>query len=134
VKQASDKTAIFDSKWQKGVDKEAWPSYNIEPALPWNYGLILKSTPEASFEILTKAWPKDNFPFTPEASPIVLKAKAKQIPAWKIDKYGLAGELKDSPVRSSEPVEEVELIPMGAARLRISAFPVIEEGEDANEW
>ena len=26
-----------------------------------------------------------------------------------------------------EPVEELELIPMGAARLRISAFPTVEE-------
>jgi hypothetical protein len=28
-------------------------------------------------------------------------------------------------VPAGEPVEEITLIPMGAARLRISAFPVI---------
>jgi len=32
------------------------------------------------------------------------------------------------------PDEEVVLIPMGAARLRISAFPVIGAGPDAQEW
>ena len=37
-------------------------------------------------------------------------------------------------LKSSEPVEDITLIPMGAARLRISAFPVIDEGPDAHEW
>jgi hypothetical protein len=31
--------------------------------------------------------------------------------------------LPDSPVVSTEPVEDVTLIPLGAARLRISSFP-----------
>ncbi|MCK5700361.1 MAG: hypothetical protein KAI29_04385, partial [Cyclobacteriaceae bacterium] len=60
--------------------------------------------------------------------------KGKQIPQWEIDEYGLAGELKDSPVLSDEKEEAFELIPMGAARLRISAFPVIGEGADAIKW
>ena len=51
----------------------------------------------------------------------------RKIPEWTIDEHGLAGELSDSPVRSNEPDEPIELIPMGAARLRISAFPVIGE-------
>ena len=35
---------------------------------------------------------------------------------------------------SDQPVETVTLIPMGAARLRISAFPVIGNGSNAHEW
>ncbi len=73
-------------------------------------------------------------PFTPEAVPITLRAKAKKIPAWKVDRFGLVGKLQDSPVRSDEPTETVTLIPMGASRLRISAFPVIGSGSKANEW
>ncbi len=42
--------------------------------------------------------------------------------------------MQQSPVKSSEPVETVTLIPMGCARLRISAFPVIGEGPDAQPW
>ena len=38
------------------------------------------------------------------------------------------------PIRSAEKEETVKLIPMGAARLRISAFPRICEGPDAKEW
>ena len=76
---------------------------------------------------------QNNFPFTTDAAPIVLKVKAKKINNWKIDKYGLAGELQNSPIKSEEPIESVELIPMGAARLRISSFPVIGE-ENASNW
>ena len=47
---------------------------------------------------------------------------------------GLVGSLQDSPVRSDEPVAEITLIPMGCARLRISAFPTIGEGADAHVW
>ncbi|QCX37417.1 hypothetical protein FF125_02820 [Aureibaculum algae] len=133
VKKESDKTAIGDSKWQKGVDKEKWPSFEIHPNTAWNYGLVLDaSNPESSFELELKPWPKDNFPFTNASVPYVLKAKGKKIPAWKLDQYGLAGELQDSPVISDEPMEILELVPMGASRLRVSSIPVI--GEDGKVW
>ena len=37
-------------------------------------------------------------------------------------------------VYSDEPAEEVDLIPMGCARLRISCFPVVSEDPGANRW
>ena len=37
-------------------------------------------------------------------------------------------------MRSDEPLETVTLIPMGAARLRISAFPTIGTGPAAHDW
>jgi hypothetical protein len=127
MKEASDATAISDSKWQQGVDRSKWPSWEILPGSAWNYGLILNTkNSEKAFKIEKKAWPKNNFPFTPSDVPIIIKAKAKQIPEWKLDQDGLCGKLMESPVLSTQPEVEVELIPMGAARLRISAFPVIK--------
>ena len=132
--KASDETAIWDSKWQSGADLKAWPSYEIYPGSPWNYGLVLNQIKASSFTIEKKAWPADNFPFTADAAPIVLKVKAQQIPGWKLDAYGLCGVLQNSPVKAVGPVQMVSLIPMGAARLRISQFPVTGTGADAREW
>ena len=135
IKKESDETATRDSKWQKNVDRTKWPSYEIRPGSPWNYGLILDPEhPDKSFKISRKSWSENDFPFTEDAVPISLEAKAKKIPAWKLDKYGLCATLQDSPVYSAEKTEKVKLIPMGAARLRISAFPVIGNKEEGNRW
>ena len=131
----SAKTTQHDSKWQKDADPTKWPSYGIEAASPWNYGLVIdQKNPAKSFKIETRPWPEDNYPFTPDASPIILKTKGKRIPEWNMGKYGLVGELQPSPVQSDQPTESIELIPMGAARLRISSFPVIGKGDEAKVW
>jgi len=131
----STKTAIGDSHWQKGADTSKWPSFEIQPTTPWNYGLVLnEQNPVAAFTLERKPWPSDNFPFTPEAAPIVIKAQAKRIPEWTLDRYGLCAVLQDSPVQSDAPTETVDLVPMGAARLRISAFPVIGSGPGSHRW
>jgi len=127
IKKESDKTAISDSKWQAGVDKALWPSWEILPGSDWNYGLVLnRKDPLKSFKLNYKPWPSSNFPFTQAEVPVSIKVNARLIPEWKIDKYGLCGVLIESPVSSTAPEETIELIPMGAARLRISAFPFIK--------
>lgn len=124
----SEETAIRDSRWQKGVDKSKWPSWEIHPGSDWNYGLVYDSNNlESSFKVVKRNWPTNNFPFTAESVPLIINAKGKKINEWKIDENKLCGELMDSPVISTEKTEDIELIPMGAARLRISAFPVIKK-------
>jgi hypothetical protein len=116
-----------------GTDR--WPEWEVFPTTPWNYGLVLgPKDPAASLTLVRKAGPLADNPFTPETAPFEIKAKAKKIPGWKLDRDGLAGKLRPSPVRSSEPLETVRLIPMGAARLRVTAFPVIGSGPAAHDW
>ncbi len=123
-KKESDETAIWDSKWQKGADTKKWPSWEIHPVTDWNYSLVVdENDPASSFEVMKGQWPKSDFPFTLEEVPIKIVAKARQIPEWQLDQYGLVGELKDLPKTSDQPIVDVTLIPMGAARLRITAFP-----------
>jgi len=126
-KVSSKESAIGDSKWQPDADQSKWPAYNIYPASMWNYGLELNDKPLADqFQIIKKPWPENNFPFDQKDVPVMLKAKGKLIPEWTIDKYGLCGVLPESPVNVHTEEQEIELIPMGAARLRISAFPVVK--------
>ncbi len=133
-KQDSKITAIGDSRWQPGADPQKWPSYEIFPGSNWNYGLLIdEEHPERSITINHKEWPKNNDPFTNATAPIELTIKGKQIPEWGIDQYGLCGVLPLSPVKTDQPATFVKLIPMGGARLRISAFPVIQEKEDGEK-
>jgi len=117
-----------------GTDK--WPALEVYPTTPWNYGLVLDAGRplREQFAVRERGWPKDNQPFEAEAAPIEIKAKARRIPNWQPDQLGLIGTLQPSPVKSDQPVEVVTLIPMGTARLRISAFPWIGEGPNAREW
>jgi hypothetical protein len=127
VQKDSRETAIGDSKWQANANAEKWPSYEIYAASPWNYGLFLEKYDAIhSFTIKRKEWPKDDNPFVNSAAPIEISVKGKVIPSWKIDQYGLCAELPKSPVTTEAPETTLTLVPMGGARLRISAFPVVE--------
>lgn len=123
VKSDSKETAIGDSQWQKDADASQWPTYEIYPDSPWNYSLVLnKDNALKDFKVIKKQWPADNFPFTQESVPLEIKTVGRQIPSWKVDQYGLCHELPEADAPKREK-EEITLIPMGAARLRISAFP-----------
>ena len=115
---ASGETAVHDARWQKGADPSEWPSWEINPTSAWNYALT-----SMDFDLRNLAWPKDGFPWTAKGVPLQLIAKARRVPEWTLDETGLVAELQDSPAKTSEPEETITLIPMGAARLRISAFP-----------
>ena len=122
-------------RWTTYGNNPNWPEFEVFPTTPWNYGLVLASAdPSTSFELVRKPGPLPTQLFTPESVPLEIRCQAKQIPGWKQDNYGLVGKLQDSPVKSSEPVQTVSLIPMGAARLRITSFPVVGEEPSAHEW
>ncbi|MBV6458313.1 MAG: hypothetical protein HONBIEJF_01440 [Fimbriimonadaceae bacterium] len=116
------KTAQHDSSWQPGVDQQPWPTFEILPKSDWNFGLVSGT----KFKVSAKPWPKSNYPFTLADVPIELEAEGRQIPSWGIDENGLCAILPKSPVATDRPRQKLKLIPMGAARLRISSFPQVK--------
>ncbi len=115
--------------------EDKWPAYEIVPTTPWNYGLVLDSAdPIASIEVVKKSFPMSDQPFTLAETPVELKVRAKRIPHWTENYFGVVDKLQPSPVKSDEPVETVTMVPMGAARLRMSALPTIGDGPDAKPW
>lgn len=124
----SAEVAIGDSHWLEGADPEKWPTYEIYPESAWNYSLILpEQNPFAAFKVERLPWPADNQPFTLENVPLKVTATGRTIPSWGIDETGLTGVLPRQDAPRSEQVDEITLVPMGAARLRISSFPTSEK-------
>lgn len=115
--------------------KAPWPAWQILPASPWNYGLVVDAAhPEKTITVVKKSWPSDDQPFALDAAPLELKASARLIPNWGENYWGTVDRLQPSPVKVDTKTETVTMIPMGAARLRMSALPVIGDGPDARPW
>ena len=128
VKRDSKETAIHDSQWQKNADASQWPTTEIYADSPWNYARYL--TPAnalGDIEGVKKPWPADNFPFTLESVPLEFKAKGRQVPSWTLDATKLCGVLPDECAPKAVTLDDITLVPMGAARLRISAFPTTDK-------
>lgn len=124
----SKASAIWDSKWQETADPSKWPSYEIYPKSAWNYSLIInKDQPLAGFVVEKKDWPTDNYPFIQQNSPIIVKAKGRLIPSWQLDQYKLCAVLPEQDCEKSSTIDNITLVPMGTARLRITSFPASYE-------
>jgi hypothetical protein len=111
-------------KWQRYGGTEDWPAHEILATTPWNYGLVLEAPGQAPSVSLASRMMPPFQPFEPGAAPVVLKARARRVPGWK-EEGRMAGPVPASPTHGLGPVEEVELIPMGCARLRITVFPTV---------
>lgn len=113
-------------EWRRYGGTDAWPAFEVLPTTPWNYGLVVSaSNPGATVRLASQAAPGFQ-PFRLDSAPIVLKAKARRVPGWQAEGR-MAGLVPASPAEAEGPVEEVELIPMGCARLRISSFPTVKK-------
>jgi hypothetical protein len=109
--------------WTQTGGSATWPTREVRPGSAWNYGLD-----GASSFTVTTGLGNANDPFTAANAPIRITTPARKIPNWKADVDQIVTTLQNSPTPSTSPVETVTLIPMGAARLRITAFPSIGAG------
>ena len=123
---------LIPENWKTVGGTPAFPEQEVLPGGPWNYGLTLDST--NSLRIERKPGILAANPFTPETVPLRMHARARRIPGWQTDSEGVVAPLQVSPARTTEPVETVTLIPMGAARLRIASLPTVSTAPEATIW
>jgi uncharacterized protein len=117
--------------WSKLRQTGPVSDWEVYPTSPWNYGLrVDPANPAPSFEV--QEAPVARQPFTSAAPPVLLKVKARRLPQWVIVNDSAAPppaspatvERRNGMV--NRPTDEtVTLIPYGAAKLRITSFPVL---------
>jgi hypothetical protein len=117
--------------WKKltaGMGKPAPPpaaDWEVRPTTPWNYGLV--TGPQgAAAPIKVQERAIGQFPFSPDGAPVELSVIGRRVPEWTLVN-GSAGPLPESPVTSAASDETLTLVPYGAAKLRVTAFPAVRK-------
>jgi hypothetical protein len=113
----------IEEEWKRCGGNDEWPEWEVLPKSAWNYALVVRGGSPVIDSVKAKSTKPQ--PWTVESAPIELTASVKRIPGWDIGEDETVEVVPESPVDPSEPVEQITLIPMGCARLRISCLPVI---------
>ena len=109
--------------WSKLKQTGPVADWEVYPTSPWNYGLRVDlKNPSASFQVREE--PLTRQPFNNSSPPVMLEAKARRLPQWVIVDDSAAPP-PQGPLTSQLEDETVTLFPYGAARLRITSFPVL---------
>jgi hypothetical protein len=108
-----------------------WPAFDVRPTTSWNYGLV---DDLSRFKVVERSLGDSAQPFGDGLTSVEIRAVGRKIPTWTKDQLDMVGLLQQSPAFSSTPLETLTLEPMGAARLRISQFPVVSSSPSAHRW
>ena len=138
----------IEPEWKKVKDNPRFADWEVYPKSPWNYALPIdrkqveqsitfrppvRGKP-ASKETIARKRPAQSIvfedrpvgpmPFSPRGAPVIAKVKGRRLPSWGLEQ-GAAAPPPSSPVKSSEPLEALTLIPYGCTDLRITEFPTL---------
>ncbi|MGI9072350.1 MAG: beta-L-arabinofuranosidase domain-containing protein [Bryobacteraceae bacterium] len=95
--------------------------WQITPTSDWNYAVEVG---ECAANVVEHA--VGNVPFNVKNPPVVLDVKGRRDPRWTMQENS-AGPVPVSPVSSKDSLRTLALVPYGAAKLRITAFPYLEQ-------
>ncbi|MEE4215921.1 MAG: hypothetical protein V2I34_12710, partial [Bacteroidales bacterium] len=115
--------------------------WQISPVTDWNYGLLLDED-DPGKNTRVESHPVSNYPWADRGdvlwsgeekghiiwdkdAPVVLKVQGIKLPGWGM-KDNSAADPPYSPVETDGEAVELELVPYGSAKLRITEFPHVK--------
>ncbi len=106
--------------WVKLRTRGMTADWQVFPSAAWNYALSVKEA--APYGLSAEEHPIGGTPFSLAGTPVTLQVTARRVPSWRAED-GVANLVPESPATSDEAEETITLVPYGAAKLRITAFP-----------
>jgi DUF1680 family protein len=95
--------------------------WQLQPKSEWNYGVLL-----GPCDARTIKSSSSSVPFDVKHPVISMRVQGRLLSQWTTEENS-AGPVPVSPVESKSVLKELTLIPYGAAKLRITAFPYLKE-------
>ena len=106
--------------WVKLRTRGMTADWQVFPSSEWNYALAVSD--ETAHTVFAEEHAVGGSPFALNGTPVTMQVSARKVPSWRaVD--GVADLVPESPVTSEEERETITLVPYGAAKLRITAFP-----------
>jgi hypothetical protein len=112
----------LDGQW-KSLKKYAEKSadWEVDASRPWNYAVQVG---QCDARLEEHAIPE--VPFDAKHPAVSIEVRGRQLPEWTV-KENSAGPLPISPVSSEKPLKALTLVPYGAAKVRVTAFPYLDQ-------
>jgi hypothetical protein len=104
---------------KKYAEKSA--DWEVRPTRAWNYAVELG---QCSAEL--REGPLSNVPFDTSAPAVSIEVRGREVVEWTMTDNS-AGPLPLSPVSSRKPEQKLTLVPYGAAKVRVTVFPYLDE-------
>lgn len=106
--------------WVKLRDRKLTADWQAFPQGPWNYALKVDESTASGLEVVrSTVGPR---PFASADAGLRLRVPARRIDQWRTED-GVAKPVPEGPQNSHAQEEILTLIPYGAAKLRVTAFP-----------